>query len=133
MGAPGRAADERFASAVPRYQNSKALIERLDAVFATRSLDEWSQAFNGHRLIWAPVRTVAEAVTDPQAEANGSFPTVQHPEWGEFRTVAPPLRMSGHPMPGTTPAPALGADTLAVLTEAGVDDETIALILASAG
>jgi crotonobetainyl-CoA:carnitine CoA-transferase CaiB-like acyl-CoA transferase len=76
---------------------------------------------------------VAEAVSDPQAEANDSFPTVEHPEWGEFRTVAPPLRMSGHGMRGTAPAPALGADTLAVLTEAGVDDETIALVLASLG
>ena len=65
--------------------------------------------------------------------AYGSFPTVSHPEWGEFKTVAPPLRMSGHDMPGTTPAPALGADTLEILTEAGVDDETIALILSAAG
>jgi crotonobetainyl-CoA:carnitine CoA-transferase CaiB-like acyl-CoA transferase len=36
-------------------------------------------------------------------------------------------------MPGTAPAPALGADTLAILTEAGVDDEMIALILAAVG
>jgi len=133
IGQPELAADERFASAVPRYQNSKELIQRLDEVFATRSLDEWTDALSGQRLIWAPVRTVAEAVADPQAEANGSFPTVAHPDWGEFRTVAPPLRMGGHDMPGTAPAPALGADTLAILTEAGVDDETIALILAAAG
>ena len=49
---------------------------------------------------------------DPQAIANGSFPTVSHPELGEFRTVAPPLKMSGHDMQGTAPAPGLGADTL---------------------
>ena len=82
---------------------------------------------------WAPVLTVAEAVACRQAEANGSFPTVAHPEWGEFRTVAPPLRMSGHDMHGTAPAPALGADTAAILSDAGVDDETIALILAASG
>ncbi len=133
IGEPALGEDERFASAVPRFQNSKLLIERLDEIFATKGLDEWAEAFEGHRLIWAPVRTVAEAVDDPQAIANGSFPTVKHPEWGEFRTVAPPLKMSGHDMPGTAPAPALGADTLAVLTEAGIDDETIALILAAAG
>ncbi len=133
IGEPGLADDERFASAVPRFQNSKALITRLDEIFAQRSRDEWTEALTGHRLIWAPVLTVAEAVQDPQAEAYGSFPTVSHPEWGEFKTVAPPLRMSGHDMPGTTPAPALGADTLEILTEAGVDDETIALILSAAG
>ena len=133
IGQPELGDDERFAGAVPRYQNAKELIQRLDAVFATRSLDEWSEAFAGKRLIWAPVRTVAEAVADPQAEVNGSFPTVHHPEWGEFRTVAPPLRMSGYDIAGTAPAPALGADTDAILREAGVDDETIALILAAAG
>jgi crotonobetainyl-CoA:carnitine CoA-transferase CaiB-like acyl-CoA transferase len=131
IGEPGLAEDERFASAVPRFHNSKALIEQLDAVFARKSLEEWTQAFTGHRLIWAPVWTLAEAVADPQAAANESFPTVSHPEWGDFKTVGPPLRMSGHAMPGTSPAPGLGADTLAILSEAGVDDETIALILAS--
>ncbi len=130
---PALADDERFASAVPRFKHSKALIEALDAVFATRSLDDWTKAFEGRRLIWAPVRTVAEAVQDPQAIANGSFPTVEHPEWGAFKTIAPPLSMSGHAMTGTSPAPGLGADTLEVLTEAGIDDETIALILAAAG
>jgi len=133
IGEPGLAVDERFATAVPRFQNSKVLIERLDAVFARKGLDEWTRAFEGHRLIWAPVLTVAEAVQDPQAIANGSFPTVRHSELGEFKTVAPPLKMSGFDMPGTAPAPSLGADTLAILTEAGVDDETIALILAAAG
>ena len=59
--------------------------------------------------------------------------SVEHPEFGRFKTIAPPLRMSGNPMSGTAPAPALGADTAAILSDAGVDDETVALILASAG
>ena len=126
------AADERFAGAVPRFRNSRELVAELDAVFATHSLEEWTETFRGRRLIWAPVRTVAEAVADPQAQAFGSFPTVDHPEWGEFQTVAPPLRMSGHDMPGVAPAPALGAETFEILNEAGVDGETIALILAAA-
>jgi crotonobetainyl-CoA:carnitine CoA-transferase CaiB-like acyl-CoA transferase len=130
--APDVASDERFGDGFGRYQHSKELIARLDEVFAGKSLDEWAATLNGYRLIWAPVRTVAEAVTDPQAEAFGSFPTVSHPEWGEFKTVAPPLRMSNHAMMGTAPAPALGSDTAAVLSEAGVDDETIALIIAAA-
>jgi formyl-CoA transferase len=131
IGRPEWVVDERFASAVPRFKNARELIAELDAVFATKSLEEWTEAFRGRRLIWAPVRTVAEAVADPQAEANGSFPTVDHPEWGAFRTVAPPLRMSGHAMPGTAPAPGLGADTAEILREAGVDHETIELILAA--
>jgi len=133
IGDPELAADERFKDAVGRFHHAEEFIAWLDAIFATRSLDEWTGRLNAHRLIWAPVLTVAEAVKDAQAEAYGSFPTVSHPEWGEFKTVAPPLRMSGYAMPGTAPAPALGADTAAILAESGVDDETIALLLAAAG
>jgi crotonobetainyl-CoA:carnitine CoA-transferase CaiB-like acyl-CoA transferase len=82
-------------------------------------------------LIWAPVLTLAEAVDDPQANAFGSFPTVEHPTEGAFRTVAPPLQMSGHALDGIQPAPALSADTEAVLRELGMSEDDIALLLAA--
>ncbi len=122
---PELADDERFAGAVPRYRNSRALVEQLDAVFAAHKLDEWIERLHGQELIWAPVRTLAEAVEDPQAHANGVFSTVEHPRVGAFRTVAPPMRMSGWEMRGERPAPELGADAEAVLREAGLDDEEI--------
>jgi crotonobetainyl-CoA:carnitine CoA-transferase CaiB-like acyl-CoA transferase len=84
-------------------------------VFGSKPLAEWTGLLSKHRLIWAPVLTLAEAVEDGQAEAFGSFPTVEHPREGPFRTVAPPLQMSGHALDGTTLAPDLGADTEAVL------------------
>ena len=131
VGRPELADDPRFADPSERFRNTSALIKELDREFAGRSLAEWCECLGKHRLIWAPVRTLAEAVDDPQAEAFGSFPSVEHPEFGAFRTVGPPLRMSGHPMTAGAPAPALGADTAAVLAEAGLDDETIALLLAA--
>jgi len=131
VGGPELEKDERYADGFGRFQHAKELIEQLDAIFASKSRDEWSEVLGAHRLIWAPVLDVAEAVADAQAEAYGSFPTVEHPEWGAFRTIAPPLRMSGSPLPGTAPAPGLGADTAAVLAEAGIDDETIALLVAA--
>ena len=128
---PDLAHDERFAGAVPRYRHAAELIAVLDAVFAERTLEEWSAKLGAHRLIWSAVKTLAEAAEDPNAIARGTFPVVDHPQLGRFRTVAPPLQMSGHAMPGNAPAPALGADTAAVLREAGVDDETIELLVAA--
>jgi crotonobetainyl-CoA:carnitine CoA-transferase CaiB-like acyl-CoA transferase len=78
------------------------------------------------------VLELAEAVRDESAEAFGSFPSVKHPTAGEFRTVAPPLRMSGHALDGTALAPALAADTEAVLREAGLAEDEIALLVAAA-
>jgi crotonobetainyl-CoA:carnitine CoA-transferase CaiB-like acyl-CoA transferase len=57
---------------------------------------------------------------------------VKHPTHGEFRTVAPPLKMSGHRMDGTALAPDLASDTEAVLREAGVPEDDVALLLAAA-
>ncbi len=77
----------------------------LDEIFAERPLEKWIEPMNAERLIWAPVRTLAEAIADENAEQAGSFPTVDHPEYGAFKTVAPPLQMSGHEITGANPAP----------------------------
>jgi crotonobetainyl-CoA:carnitine CoA-transferase CaiB-like acyl-CoA transferase len=124
--------EPRFKDAVARYRNRVELIRMLDDVFGTKPLAAWSEILARHRVIWAPVLTLAEAVDDPQAESFGSFPTVEHPVVGRFRTVAPPLRMSGHALPGTAPAPELSADTEAVLRELGVAGDDIALLLSAA-
>jgi len=126
------AADPRFADALARFQHARELVALLDALFAERPLEAWGEAFARERLIWAPMRTLDEAVHDANAEATGCFATVEHPQLGRFRTVAPPLRLSAHAMPGSAVAPLLSADTAAVLREAGVDEETVALLVAVA-
>ncbi len=131
IGRPELSEDPRFVNAVERYRNSRELVAVLDEIFAARPLEKWIEPMNAERLIWAPVRTLAEAVRDENAERNGSFATVDHPEHGSFKTVAPPFQMSGYPMTGSNPAPALAAHTAEVLAEAGVDDETIALLVAA--
>ena len=98
-------------------------------MFAERKLDEWCELLEKHPLIWAPVLTLAEAVDDPQAHANGVFSAVDHPRLGSFATIAPPIRMSGWPMRGERPAPELGADAEAVLAEAGLSADEIARAL----
>jgi len=124
--------DDRFKGAVERYRNRVELIRMLDEVFRSKPLAVWTEILARHRVIWAPVLTLAEAVEDPQAGAFGSFPTVEHPTQGPFRTIAPPLQMSRHALDGTAPAPTLSVDTEAVLRELGVSEENIALLLAAA-
>jgi formyl-CoA transferase len=132
VGLPELVADARFEGGVARYRNSAELVRILDGVFGSKPLAEWTKILSGRRLIWAPVLTLAEAVEDEQAKAFESFPTVQHPTEGAFRTVAPPLKLSGHPMDGTAPAPELAAETEAVLREAGLPEAEIALLVAAA-
>jgi crotonobetainyl-CoA:carnitine CoA-transferase CaiB-like acyl-CoA transferase len=131
IGRPELAGDERFANGFARFRNAAELVALLDGVFAERTLDEWAEPLESERLIWAPIKTLAEAAEDANSVEAGMFATVEHPRHGTFRTVAPPFRMSGHALVGDAPAPELAEHTAEVLQAAGVDDETLALLLAS--
>jgi len=117
--------DPRFAGAVPRYRNSEALTRLLAGTFRSQSLADWEMALGAAGLIWAPVRTLGEAVEDPQAQAMGMFAEVHHAALPGLRTVTAPLRLSQWPMRGELPAPPLGGDAEALLREAGLGEEEI--------
>lgn len=130
IGRPELEHDPRFEGPVERYRQNRELVKILDAVFARRSLAEWEVELAGHGVIWSPVRRLEETLLDPQARTMGYFRTVDHPELGTFETVGPPLQMSEHAMPANLPAPDLGADSLAVLRAAGLDEAEAAAALA---
>ncbi len=50
----------------------------LDGEFARRGLAERAQRFDTCDVWWAPVATLAEVVTDPQAQAIGAFVTLRY-------------------------------------------------------
>jgi crotonobetainyl-CoA:carnitine CoA-transferase CaiB-like acyl-CoA transferase len=122
--------DARFSGFLERIVHAADLATILAETFSTRTLAEWEEHLRGAPIIWAPVRTVGEAIHDEQARAAGVFQAVDHPSAGRFETVAPPVRLSRHPMRGDRAAPALGADAESVLREAGLGDEEIAAALA---
>ncbi|HEU4841947.1 MAG TPA: CoA transferase, partial [Ilumatobacteraceae bacterium] len=102
-------------------------IDILDEVMATKPLAEWGRICDDAGLIWGPASSIDELARDPQAEAIGLFPTIEHPE-GAFRTVAAPMRIAGADIRPRGPAPAVGADTVDVLAEIGYTaDEAAAL------
>ncbi|MFQ5418530.1 MAG: CaiB/BaiF CoA transferase family protein [Myxococcota bacterium] len=123
--------DPRFEDVIPRYRNGPVLCALLAEHFATRDLGAWESALDAKRLIWSPVRTLSEALRDEQARATGVFTSVDHPVAGRYETVAAPIRLSAHDMPGGRPAPALNADGEAILAAAGLSPAEITDALAS--
>jgi crotonobetainyl-CoA:carnitine CoA-transferase CaiB-like acyl-CoA transferase len=122
--------DERFGTVKDRFDNMPALIDIIDEAMATRTLAEWGKIFDDAGLIWGPASSIDELAVDPQAEAIGLFPTIEHPE-GDFRTVAAPMRIIGADIHPRGPAPAVGADTAAVLARLGYTDDEVAALTAA--
>ena len=60
-----------------------------------------------------------------RSEANGFVVDLEHPDFGRYRTTDVPFRMDRTPVRTTGPSPRLGADTTAVLTEAGLSPDSI--------
>lgn len=119
--------DPCFVDISRRLQNAPRLVEELDRVFATKSLDEWGQAFDRENVWWAPVNSINEVVNDPVAQEAGAFVDVPGPE-GPIRGVATPADFYGTPWQPRGYVPELGQHTEEILLELGYDWDRIVAI-----
>src|SRR5882757_9938898 len=118
--------DPRFKDSSTRAENCAALTAEIDRVVATKSSDEWAPIFDRYHLIWAPVRTDAEVLDDPQAHAIGAFAEVDHPQIPGCRVVNSPIEFGENERRPYRGAPELGQHTEEVALEAGFSWEEIA-------
>jgi crotonobetainyl-CoA:carnitine CoA-transferase CaiB-like acyl-CoA transferase len=102
-----------------RLANIQHLVELIDTTFATRTRDEWLRTLRAADVICSPVNTIDELIDDPQVRANGYLVTYQHPVLGDVDLVASPVQFSSTEATVPAPAPDLGIDTFAVLSEFG--------------
>jgi crotonobetainyl-CoA:carnitine CoA-transferase CaiB-like acyl-CoA transferase len=116
--------DERFKDAASRYHNAEACVTELDAIFASRTLDQWREALADAEGAWAPYQTTPEVLADPQTEANGYLPEIEV-NGRKVRLVANPVQFDETP-PTLTRAPEHGEHTEQVLLELGMDWNEIA-------
>lgn len=115
---------EEYPTGRDRYQAMPEIVDELDAIFASRPLSEWAVVFDEAGLIWGPGSLLEDIVADPQAEAMGMFPKLDHPLAGTFSTIATPVYLDGVAPRG--PAADPGDDTDAVLADLGYSDSQIA-------
>jgi crotonobetainyl-CoA:carnitine CoA-transferase CaiB-like acyl-CoA transferase len=133
------AIEEQFWAALcERVERPDLLPTRVDPeaigtwreVFATRTRDEWVALLQDEACV-GPVNDFAEAASDPQTVARGMVVEQEHPEVGTVRQIGSPVKMRNHPVGVRTPAPKLGADTRALLAEAGYSEERISALFSS--
>jgi len=127
---PGWKTDARFLTSEGLEINKPARLELTQAALRTRTTGEWIERLEAHDVPCAPVLTRREARQHPQVVANGLIRETEHPSAGRLRQTRPPARFSATPPEHRMGAPALGADTGAVLAEAGFGPDEIAAFIA---
>jgi crotonobetainyl-CoA:carnitine CoA-transferase CaiB-like acyl-CoA transferase len=124
VGHPEWITDDRFATARARRKNLGELIPELDAIFATRTREEWGDALDREGMWWAPVQNTDEVLADPQVAAGGGF--VEVPEdGGSVTMINSPVDFAGTPAGPRAMPPEIGQQTDEILRELGRDAAAI--------
>lgn len=104
----------------------KKLVADGEALFASKSSEEWMRILDEHGVPAGPVRYTEELLDDEQVLENNFLTSVDHPMLGPVRMAAPMIQMTDTPLEAQGASPTLGQHTEDVLRELGYDDAHIA-------
>jgi crotonobetainyl-CoA:carnitine CoA-transferase CaiB-like acyl-CoA transferase len=117
VGRPDWLTDTRYATGRSRAANAVDLIGELDAIFATKGLDDWAKAFAAEpELFWSPINAIEDVVADEQFHAAGGIVYVPDGD-STVPMVATPADFHGTPWAPRSTAPLLGEHTDEILAE----------------
>lgn len=118
--------DPRFADFKSRIANSGELIDILDQVFASATLDEWQQRMSG--IPTAPIQSLNEVCADQQVRADNMISSLDMPNHGQMDIVGPLVHLRDTPGLVHSAGPEFGQHTEEILLDMGYSwDEVSAL------
>lgn len=120
--------DHRFRTDDGRGEHGAELSDAIADWVAARTREEAISALNEAGVPSAPVYDAASALADPQVRAMDAFAGVSYNELDGVPVATAPFRMSATPPRAAGPAPALGADTDALLDELGFSEDEISTL-----
>jgi len=109
------AADPRFTTNPLRVQNRDELFPRLNALFATRTVADWSVRLEKARVPHAPVNDYEAVFDNEQVLSRGMKVKVTDPAGKPVDLIGSPFHFTGADLPKPTFPPRLGEQTEAVL------------------
>ena len=107
--------DARFQTNAGRVTHYDELRPALSEVLRSRRIGPLVESLKREGVPCGGVRSIQEALSDPQIAARQMVETVTHPLAGQVRVLGIPTKLSDTPGAVRTPPPVLGEHTAAVL------------------
>jgi succinate--hydroxymethylglutarate CoA-transferase len=127
LGHPEWATDPRFATIADRVANKPLLMKMMEDVLKTDTKENWAHKLR--HLPAGPIRTMKEALDEPEVKRRGMLKTYKHSRVGEVPLIGSNYRFSDTPVDDSRPPPSLGEHTEAVLKDlAGFGDAEVAAL-----
>ena len=125
----GLASDARFVTLSARKENELVLEEIVTAWTQERTADEVTESLQQASIPAYPSLDAIDMINSPHVGSRNYFVELEHPEVGKRRHMGVPWTMSRTPYKIQRPAPCLGRDTDAILTEiVGLSQDEIAAL-----
>lgn len=126
LNAPDLARDQRFTTNTRRVENHDTLKQVLDELFSKWTRGALVRTLTGAGVPTGNVRTVEEALGDPQLAARAMIRSLPHPSAGEVRILGSPVKLSETQPEIRTAPPVLGQHTESILrNDVGLSTEEI--------
>lgn len=120
VGRPEVLEDPRYSTLNARSLHINDMYAMVEALAPTRTTAQWVEILDRAQIPNAPVMRPSDLLDDPHLVWRQLFKKYPHPSEGEILMVEPPMRMSRTPPAIRSMAPLQGADSRAVLQEAGL-------------
>ncbi len=130
IGNPEWSKDPMFESMRTRTQNIGKVLAKVAEVIAERTTAEWVELFRQAEIPAMAIASLTDLLEDRHLVETG-FWQERDTEEGRLRFPGIPTGFSETPGAIGDPGPALGADSRAVLAEAGLSDGEIAALIES--
>jgi crotonobetainyl-CoA:carnitine CoA-transferase CaiB-like acyl-CoA transferase len=116
-GLDAQAADGRYATNAGRVTHYDELRPLIGSALGRRPAGDWIHALRAAGVPCGAVRSVVDALADPQLAARDMVVTAEHPTIGALPLLGVPVKLSDTPGSVRTAPPRLGEHTESVLKE----------------
>lgn len=122
--------DERFKTNLDRVRNRNELNASIEEVFKTKSAKEWIVKLEDGGVPSSIIQKISSVIDSPQTQSTKMLTAVNHPKIDDLKVSRLPIQLSESPLEIKKSPPLLGEDTIDILKEKGLDEETINLLIA---